>query len=87
MDCFVHQQCNLWHCPRSALLRLVRMYWQGMELDTEENITLLVMNPLKSIFSQGTVKTEPGTDMLYTFNRLWQLEVLNGWNPLNWRLG
>ena len=60
MDCFVHQQCNLWHCPRSALLRLVRMYWQGMELDTEENITLLVMNPLKSRFSQGTVKTEPG---------------------------
>ena len=47
------------------------MYWQGMELDTEENITLLVMNPLKSRFSQGTVKTEPGTDMLYTFNRLW----------------
>ena len=64
LDCFVHQQCNLWHCPRSALLRLVHMYWQGMELDTEENISLLVMNPLKSRFSQGTVKTEPGTDML-----------------------
>ena len=71
MDCFVHQQCNLWHCPRSALLRLVHMYGQGMELDTEENISLLVMNPLKSRFSQGTVKTEPGTDMLYTFSRLW----------------
>ena len=42
MDCFAHQQCNLWHCPRSALLRM------GMELDTEENITLLVMNPLKT---------------------------------------
>ena len=32
---------------------------------------MLVMNPLKSRFSQGTVKTEPGTDVLYTFNRLW----------------
>ena len=42
-----------------------------MELDTEENIALLVMNRLKSRCSQGTVKTEPGTDMLYTFNRLW----------------
>ena len=27
MDCFVHQQCNLWPCPRSALLRLVHLYW------------------------------------------------------------
>ena len=71
MDCFVHQQCNLWCCPRSALLRLVHMYWQGMEQDTEENIALSVVNPLKSRFSQGTVKTELGTDMLYTFNRLW----------------
>ena len=71
MDCFVHLQCNLWHCPRSALLRLVHMYSHGMELDTEENITPLVINPLKSSFSQGTVKTEPGTGMLYTFNRLW----------------
>lgn len=71
LSSFVHRQCNLWHCPRSALLRLVHMYWQGMDLDTEENISLLVMNPLKSRFSQGTVKTEPGTDMLYTFNRLW----------------
>ena len=71
MDCFVHQQSNLWHCPRSPLLQLVHMYWPGMELDTEENITLLVMNPLKSRFTQGTVKTELGTDRLYTFNRLW----------------
>ena len=47
------------------------MHWQEMELDAEENISLLVMNPLKNRFSQGTVKTEPGTGMLYTFNRLW----------------
>ena len=67
MDCFVHQQCNLWRCPT----RLVHMYWQGMEQDTEENIALSVVNPLKSRFSQGTVKTELGTDMLDTFNRLW----------------
>ena len=32
---------------------------------------LLVFNPLKSRFTDGTVKTEPGTDALYTFNRLW----------------
>ena len=37
MGCFVHQQCQLWHCPISALLRLVHMYWQGMELDTESH--------------------------------------------------
>ena len=71
MESFAHQQCNLWHRPRSALLRLVHMHWQEMELDTEENISLLVMNPLENRFSQGTVKTEPGTGMLYTFNRLW----------------
>ena len=29
---------------------------------------MITLNPLKSRFSQGTVKTEPGTDMLYTFN-------------------
>eukprot|EP00435_Cladocopium_sp_Y103_P048321 s2889_g14.t1 len=52
-------------------LRLVHMYWQEMELNAEENISLLVMNPLKSRFSQDTVKSEPGTDMLYTCNRLW----------------
>eukprot|EP00435_Cladocopium_sp_Y103_P041384 s1232_g11.t1 len=63
MDCFVYQQCNLW--PVRDLhscdwCTCTGKEWNWNELDTEENIALLVMNPLKS-----------STDMLYTFNRLW----------------
>ena len=71
-DCFVHSQVNLWFCPRSALLRLVHMYWMNLQgLTATDPLMLLVFNPLKSCFTDGTVKTEPGTDVLYTFNRLW----------------
>ena len=47
------------------------MHWQGMPLLDNEDMTVLFFNPLKRRFSTGEVLTAPGTDSIYTFNRLY----------------
>lgn len=80
MDTFMHRQVNLWFTVRSAILRALHMHWQGMPLVSTENLAVLMFNPLKSRFSIGEVLTAPGTDTLYTFNRLYLDHCLTSGN-------
>ena len=59
-------QLNLWFTVRSALLRLVHMGWQERTLSRDEDIALLILNPLKSRLTDSTEGRG-----LNNFNRLW----------------
>ena len=83
MHSFFHQQRNLWHCPRSALLRLVHMYWQGWWWTDWRADSAKALWRLSLALTCSTLSTDCGWTIV------WQLEVLNDahWNLLNWKLG
>ena len=60
-ESFTMGQMNLWFTVRSALLRLVHMGWQERMLSRDEDIALLILNPLKSRLTDSTEAVDSTT--------------------------
>lgn len=78
---FTMGQLNLWFAVRSALLRLVHMGWQECTLSRDEDIALLILNPLKSRLTDST----QGHRALNSFNRLWLDHCLSSLSTVTFR--